>query len=405
MSLSFLWVDIKMNGVGSMYSLYAHGPQDTYIMDEKISPFSNSFKQYTDFSIDTTTYQFGKAPYTGTTQTLSVPMKGFPGDLLSNMFLKCKLPEGYTYIESVGRALIQSISIHLDTVELETIDDDWMIIHDEIFLDDDEKRILQRLINGTSLYIPLELFFCRRAGGKKNKHQPPYFPACACYNQVLYIKIAFATSELICGRSGCDISDVKLVTEHITLTDTERLQFLKPYTVKMNRVYKEPFNTLENGTASINLTANFKVSLMVWFLRYTLYETSVQLYSKRYSYGYITLDTFTLQNTDPFESLDILVNNKAITDRFSGSNFFTYLQPLTHGLSTPDKNIYMYSFGLTPYDGSFDFSKVDSKCTLLNMRINPELKNDITKYYNIYVYSYGQVDFKFSDGVCSKLYS
>lgn len=397
-----------MNGVGTMYGLYAQGPQDEYLTDTKKTPFVTDFKQYTDFSIDTSTYDLGSAPYTGTTQTLSIPMRGFPGDLLSNMFLKCTLPTGYTYVESTGRALIQSVSLSMDTVEVETIDDDWMIIRDQLFLDDDEKKILQKLINGNQLYIPLELFFCRRAGRKKSQ-QPPYFPVCSCYGQTMYITIQFASSELLTGTTGCDVSNVKLVIEHITLTDTERLKFLQPMNLTTNRVFKEPYNTLQNGTASVDLTANFKVSLLVWFLRYTLYETSPALYLKRYSYGYNTLDNFTLQNTDPFDSLDILVNNKSITDKFSGSNFFTYLQPLMHGLSTPDKNIYMYSFGLTPSEynrgGSFDFAGIDSKCTLLNMKITPALVNDITRYYTIYVYSFGYTEFYFANGVCSKLYS
>lgn len=396
-----------MNGVGTIYGLFANGPQDEYITDFKKNAFVTDFKQYTDFSIDTTTYDFGRAPYTGTTQTVSIPMKGFPGDLLSNMFLKCTLPPGFNYIESTGRALIQSISLYMDTVEIETIDDDWMIVRDQLFLDDDEKKIIQRIINGNQLYIPLEFFFCRRAGNKKQ--QPPYFPVCACYRQTMYITIQFASSELLTGVTGCDVSNVKLVIEHITLTDLERLNFLKPLKITTNRVYKEPYNTLQNGTASVNLTANFKVSLLVWFLRYTLYETSPALYSKRYSYGYITLDNFTLQNTDPFASLDILVNNKSITDKLPGSKFFTYLQPVLHGLSTPDKNIYMYSFGLTPLKyntgGSFDFSEIDSKCTLLNMKISPELVNDITKFYTIHVYSFGYSEFSFENGVCSKLYS
>lgn len=390
-----------MDGVGSMYALHARGPQDTVLLDPTKNAYDPTFKQYTDFSIETTKYTFGSAPYLGTTQTLSIPMKGFPGDLLSNMFLKCTIPQGYTYIENTGRALIQSISLYLDTTEVETLDDDWAIIRDQLFLDADEREILQSIITGPgALYIPLDFFFCRRRGT-----QAPYFPVCGCYKQTMYVNITFATSELLTGTSGCDISDVSVVIEHVTLTDLERIQFMQPKTIIVDRVFKEPINTLTNGVASINLTASFKVKMMAWFIRYTLYETSVPLYTKRYSYGYIPKNNFALQNNDPFDYLTLYIDNKEVTDRLSGVNFFSLLQPLMHGYSTPDKDIYMYSFGLDRHSGFYDMATVDSKCTLLNIKINPNLVNEITKFYSIHVYHYGYSEFEFRDGTCSRLYS
>lgn len=393
------------------YTFYAKGPQDELLVDSKNSLFKKStlFEQYTDFSVDTIEYFFGSAPYLGTTQTFSVPLKSVPGDLISNMFLKCTLPTGQTYVENVGRALISSISLYLDSTEIETFDDDWYIIRDQLFLDTDEKAAIQKLVNTSGdLYIPLEFFFSRRNSPyRKDKSRKPWLPICCAYKQTMYVTIQFQTSAGLCGVSGIDLSNVKLVVETVTLTDKERTELIgSPQNITVQRIYKEPVGNMVNGTLQMNLTVGYKVSLTVWFLRYQLYETNTNFYNKRYDYGYITNDNFINKNLDPFDYITIYVDGQEITDKFSGTKYFTYLQPLLSKLSTPSKKLYMYSFGLSPNEynngGYFDFKNTDSNSTFISMKINSNFVYDITTNYFMHVYHYGYSGLEFSNGVCSR---
>lgn len=393
------------------YMLYAQGPQDLIFTDEQKELFRNTPKQYTDFSVDANTYKFGLAPYLGTRQTFSTKVSSITGDLLSDVYLKCTLPSGPLYVENIGRALIKSITLSLDSVEVEKTDDDWLILRDQLFLDDDEKNAVSKLINiqGGSLYIPLDFFFSRRYSRyRKDKVNKPWLPLCSSYKNTLYITIDFEKSELVCGLTGIDISDVQLVFETITLTDDERRELMSSeQTITVPKVYKEPVSEMKNSTVQMNLTVGYRVSLTTWFLRYQLFENNRFFYNKKYEYGYITNDRFTDKDTDPFDYITIYIDGKEITDRFSGVNFFTWLQPLMCKLSSPTKKIYMYSFGLSPNEynngGTFDFHNVDSNSSFISMKIKPEFVNDVTSNYFIHVYHYGYTDLLFSNGTCSRL--
>jgi Major capsid protein N-terminus/Large eukaryotic DNA virus major capsid protein len=419
-----------MDGLGSITSMYAIGPQDAYFIDETLPTVNKEPTQYTNFSIDTSTYQFGTAPYLGSTQTFAISTKSIPGDLLCNCFLKCTLPglqTNKTYCDQVGRALIKSVKLSMNDVELEKLTDDWYIIHDQLFLDADEKVCNKYLINNGSdedmlttdylnnmaqiqLYIPLEFFFCRRFSPMRDdKFSKPYMPICAMRNQIMYITIEFSNFNLLTGYSDPTmdlVGPVSIVFEHITLTEPERLTYAIPGSITVNKVYKEPVTSMtDKATATINLTADYNVALTVWFIRYRVYETDPLFFKHRYDYGYITSDNVVYQDTDPFEYMSILVNNHDVTDKFSGGNFFTHLQSYSHGISSPTKKLYMYSFGTRPTEynrgGAFDFSTVNSKTTLLNIKIKPELTNDLSSNYSIYVYHYGYKTLKYSSGFCS----
>jgi hypothetical protein len=403
-SLEFI---IGMDG----YALFAQGPQDLLFTDTSNKIFRNTPKQYTDFSIDTVGYIFGKAPYLGTTQTFAINVKSLKGDLLSDVFLKFTLPTGQVYVENVGRSITQHIQMSLDSVEVESFDDDWLILKDQLFLDDDEKAAIATLVNkqGGDFYVPLDFFFSRRYSRyRKDKVNKPFLPLCAAYKNTLYVTIEFQTPEFLCGVAGVDISNVSIVFETITLTDSERLELLSsPQTVTVQRLYKEPVTSMTNATVQLNLTASYKVTLMIWFLRYQLYEDNKFFYNKRYDYGYITTDKFVDKDTDPFEYITIYVNGKEITDRFSGVNFFTWFQPTLCKLSSPTKKLYMYAFGLSPNEynnsGTFDFQTTDSNSTFISMKIKPEFVSDLTSRYFLHTYHYGYSELLFSDGTCSRL--
>lgn len=392
---------------GSYLALYTEAEHDNFLLD-KNKPVQETYEQHTDFSLDTLYIPLNSSSYIGTRYTFSIPVKALSGDLLCNLFLKCSLPTltgGDSYIkENLGRALLKSISLSLNEVVVEKLVDDWMVVYDEFFLDDNEKKINNLLINDSkNLYIPLNFFFSRR----KNKTE--FFPLCAVLNQTMYITFEFGNLYDISSAETNygDIINPVLVFETITLTPYERMNYLKPFTMKIPNVYKEPSSEFSAGYVKTDLTVNFEVSAMFWFFRYKLYETNKDFFINKYDYGYNITNILT--EIDAFEYTTIFINNEEVTDQFSSENFYKYLQPISCGLSTPKKNIYMYSFSnnLKDYEngGTYNFANIPSKTSYLTIQIKQERVLDVSQNYSLNVFHYGYSYLRFENGSCSRVYA
>ena len=167
------------------------------------------------------------------------------GDMISNIHLKCSLPPlppGNVYTDQLGRAILKQVDFMIDGQVIESLNDDWYIVRDQLFLDADEKNAMAKCINGgysegtlplqnntprIDMIIPLDFFFCRRHSRYK-KHRErldkPYFPTCAVYNQKMYLKIKFQpwfwfSNSVADTRTGSMILNTPLVT-YTTSTTT-----------------------------------------------------------------------------------------------------------------------------------------------------------------------------------------
>ena len=83
--------------------------------------------------------------------------------------------------------------------------------------------------------------------------------------------------------------------------------------------------------------------------------------------------------------------------RVTGANYFKHVQPYQHGLTTPLRNIYTYSFALLPKNpqptGSVDFSSLtSSKTTLDGSLLDTVTEPGNFNKYNMHLYYTG---FKF----------
>jgi hypothetical protein len=423
-----------MAGNGSRLSLKATSPQDEYVSLKGPFVSETPILQHTDFSIDQIRIPFGIKPYLGSTQKVKIEPKSFQGDLLSNMHLIVKLPQlrnGATYTNNVGRALIKSFTLYVNEQEIEKITSDWLVIRDEIFLDDDEKTGMSQLMNSgfnvnddtfkqnysinpkvLDIIIPLEFFFCRRHSPYKKKNErtnKPFFPICAILNQKIYVEVEFYPQVYFTNTTDTiDLAEqATLVIESITLTEAERAKYMdSDIDVIINKVYKEPINELKSAFGRFNITVNFPVTITTWFFRRKTFERSItDFFDKHYNYGYTYTDNSLYKNKDPFKYISMFLNNHEVTPNINGKNFFKYLQPINYGLSTPTNEIYMYCFGTNPKEynigGSFDFSKVESKTSYINFYIDDAVATDIKSNYTFNMYHYGYNLLKFSEGSVS----
>ena len=436
-------------GTGALTALAAVGAQEKYMYGGE-SLWMPKILQHTPFAI---TQRFllplksGNEKFLKSTRTFSVDIHPREsGDLLSNMYLSVSLPAlpaGYDYTPLVGRAIIKKAEFLIDGQPIETLTDDWYILRDQLFLDADEKLAMYQATSlGQSesnvvpatdvvkMMIPLDFFFCRRHSDRKigrEKLEKPFFPLCAILKQTVSIRFTFHDSTWItnapadAGGYPIDIINPKVLLEEITLSPQERMYYQShELNFKVNRVWSEAGQPYSKGKAVMNLTANFPVSMITWFVRNQNYEDekNAAYYKSRYQYGYSTdyipaavpvtfFNGVTINFLDIIQSGTLYLNNENVLSNFPGALYYSYKQAIDHDLSVPTKSIYMYCFGDSPkeynQEGYIDFSTLNSQTTHLDLVFDPILSPQIEKSYTMYLYYYGYVPLRISGGYAALL--
>ena len=431
-------------GTGALTALAAIGAQEKYMYGGE-SLWMPKIIQHTPFAI---TQRFllplksGNEKFLKSTRTFTVDIHPREsGDLLSNMYLSVSLPAlpaGYDYTPLVGRAIIKKAEFLIDGQPIETLTDDWYILRDQLFLDADEKLAMYQATSlGQSesnvvpatdvvkMMIPLDFFFCRRHSDRKigrEKLEKPFFPLCAILKQTVTVRFTFHDSTWITNAPGdasgqpIDLINPKVLLEEITLSPRERMYYQsRELNYKVNRVWAEAGQPYSKGKSTMNLTANFPVSMITWFVRNQNYENeqNAAYYKSRYQYGYSTdyipaavpvtfFNGVTINFLDIIQSATLYLNNQNVLSNFPGALYYSYKQALDHGLSVPTKSIYMYCFGDNPkeynQEGYVDFSKLNSQTTHLDLIFDPILSPQIEKSYTMYLYYYGYVPLQISGG-------
>ena len=444
---------IEMNGrgfgTGALTALAAIGPQEKYMYGGE-SRWMPTILQHTPFAI---TQRFllplksGTEKFLNSSRTFSVNI--YPrdsGDLLANMYLSVSLPalpSGYNYTPLVGRAILKKVEFLIDGQPIETLTDDWYILRDQLFLDADEKLAMYQATSlGQSesnvvpatdvvkMMIPLDFFFCRRHSDRKigrEKLEKPFFPLCAILQQIVTIRFTFHDTAWITNAPSnalgypIDLIEPKVLIEEVTLSPHERMYYQsQTLTYRVNHVWAEAGQPYVNGKAVMNLTANFPVSMITWFVRNQDYENEQNsaFYASRYQYGYSTdyipaavpvtfFNGVTINFLDIIEQGTLYLDNQNVLSNFPGALYYSYKQALDHQLSVPTKSIYMYCFGDNPkeynQEGYIDFRKLNSQTTHLDLIFNPTLAPQIEKSYTMYLYYYGYVPLKISGGFATLL--
>jgi Large eukaryotic DNA virus major capsid protein/Major capsid protein N-terminus len=427
---------------GSVLSLQAIGPQEEYLLTDDMSKsqWNPAFKRYSNFVMYQKVYPFPPPNpyYQGSVVQIELRPTEL-GHLLSNMYLSVTLPAlpgSNSYTPNVGRALLQQVDLLVNETIVETLYDDWYVIRDQMFLDADEQLGLQTALNvsnaqvGGTITIPLEFFFCRRHSHNnkgRERLRKPYLPTCAMWAQRLYVRFTFRPNTWWASLPGNTNYDVyppgttlwpNLITEEILLENAEKLYYQNtPLKFIVNRVQKESTLAFTSSNPILQLTANYPVQVLAWFFRNKNYETITdgRYYASRYIYGYSTqyIKTgielqFPSGNSnfvDVINNAKITLNNVDILSTFQGSLYYSFKQPLEHYLSIPSKNIYVYSFGLTPKEynqgGYLNFSKLNSQTTYIQLNFNQSYTNQLISGYNLYLFYYGYSLLQFQGGFAS----
>jgi hypothetical protein len=396
------------------------------------------------------------------------------GDLLANMYLSVELPR-CIYSRYVGNSLFKSIAFKVDGIEVEKIYDDWQVIYNEMYLETSEKSandyLLNRMMHPISwkrneeeslknaagalstitTLIPLRFFFSRKYAKSEydvNKPNKPYLPLCAMYKQKIILEIefnpvwffskpktSFAKSEPKFIRTTDfelpTLDNFKIITEEITLSPEDRLFYLREkYDLLANLVFKNPTieTSIGDPTIRTNLVPRIPVKAIHWFLRRKKYEYKLPiemssgdpLFIQEYTDKYVSDGINLIDSRFRFERLKeckIYLNgldlpNVSVADH----KYFKYYIPLQSRLTCPQKNIYTYSFAMTPMNsdptGNLDFSNFNSDKTFLDVKMfggtystdgyGYSNVNRLDETYILYVYYTGLKMFSFENGFMSE---
>ena len=408
-------------------ALLAQSPHDAYVIDNT-QPVYPKLTQSTDFSIDQKYVQFGNAPFIGRTHRVHLNPRTLDGDVVANMHLKLTLPQlaqGFTYCDNIGRNLVKSYTLYIDEVEVQRIDAEWLVIQDDIMLDDDEKSSLFQLINeGEDVYtdefkrkyaanphpvnliVPLEFFFCRRHSPYKSQRErtsKPFLPLAALWRQNVYIDIEFYPQSFFTNAVGNPIDLVgapELIVETCTLTPEEYMGIReRPHRFIITQVYKEPTTDLiSSRDGKFTFTAKFPVSLTTWFFRKKEFEDvrNNEHFDNRFQFGYSYTENNRLRTRDPFQILRLYINNEDSTPQIGGV-FFKHIQALNYNLSTPSNEIYMYSFGKFPKEYRID-TTIRFESSFIEFGLVPEIALDVLENYTFNVYHLGYTEVQIVEG-------
>lgn len=415
-----------------LIALSAFGPQDEFLYDKE-SKFRPSTRQHTNFAQFHRVTKLPGTKFIGQTVTVEMKPKEF-GDIFTNIYLALSLPPivDAAWTDQIGRAIIDKIEFRIGDEIIEKVTDDWLILHDQIFLDAEEKLAMFKSINGgyvegsdtpgtqqLDLFIPLEFFFCRRhshADQKPQRLEVPGLPVCALKNTKISFKFFFRPQLWFTNyATPIEFINPRLITEEILLTSEERLYYqTRDFHMVIQRFKNESVQEFSDGRPTLNFSANFPVTTMLWFIRKKEYESLSSIYfGSRYAFGYtskylqtaiplVAFDGAVGRYIDPIDYCDIYLNGRNIMGTFATGPFFTFKQPMEHGLSVPTKSIWTYCFGLSPREynqgGYLNFEKINADTSKLVIKFNPDYAADINTNYSINLYYYGYAILRFSGG-------
>lgn len=396
-----------MSKSGGLLQLVAVGRQDIYLSgNPQTTFFKQVYRRYTNFSIETQRIPIDTAVGFGKLHSLTVPQQG---DLLSQLVLEVDLPavnasgavtntgcsgiqtlpnttssnntaNTYSWVNGIGHAMIEYVSIQIGQQEIDRQTGEWLQIWSRLSTPkskidgfntmiayQEPASYAQNTNQGPyKLFIPLRFWFCNNIGTS--------LPLIALQSTPIRIYIKLKSGyDMIYSNSlltnPCEdvpnipyIKDMTLWGDFIYLDVEERRRFVTnkhEYLIEQTqyiRRYAIPEKTIN---ASIPLTFNHPMKEIVWVVQ----QDRMLSYHDWFNWGSRALTEGGVPNLDLISSAVLQFDG---FDRFErrAAQYFRLVQPWQRHTSIPPDLIYAYSFSLAPEasqpQGSCNASRIDS---------------------------------------------
>ena len=383
-----------MTAGGGLLQLVARGKQDVFLTgNPQITWFKMVYRRYTNFAVESMPMYFDGDPDFGKRLTCLIPRRG---DLLGQVFLEVELPAltlagtttAASYVNAIGHALIQEISIDIGEQEIDKQTGEWMEIWSNLTTTEDLKfgfydmigkvdgYIPPTLYRPLKLYIPLRFWFCRNPG--------LFLPLLALQYHPIRINITlrplqqlFYHEQLIvnCDTTAVNparITKMQFWGDYVYLDVEERRRFVATaHEYLIEQIQYTPKIGLQEGASSFPVRVEFNHPIREFI--FVLQKNIMASYHEWFNYSSLPIQ-------EPGRRTDLL--NTAILqldgqDRFQerDAGYFRLVQPWQRHTVIPNEDfIYLYSFALRPEDlqptGSMNASRIDSIVWQINTNQN-----------------------------------
>ena len=448
---------------GGLLQLVAYGAQDVYLTgNPQITFFKVVYRRHTNFAMEAIQQTFSGIPTYGNTVYCQISRNG---DLIHRTYLEVginattdtRTGTDASYVNYLGLRLLKSVSIEIGGQQIDKHYSDWLYIWNELSLPRGKRYAYDTMVgadrdalnnavyststNITTLYIPLEFWFCRNIGLA--------LPLIALQYHEVKIKIEFETANnctyvpnsanAVADLTQFKLDNPNLWVDYIYLDTDERRKFAQlSHEYLIEQLQFTGQETLTTNGARVKLNFNHPCKELIWVAKTT------NLASRWYNYtsdgaalptvnplndtaGYLptvvldnslssnflvssnitgkagALDLLTTSNimldnyipyvdnvttniVNPFDKCLLQLNGN---DRFNvrDATYFNLVQPYQHHTNIPlNRGINVYSFALKPEEhqpsGTLNMSRIDT--AILDVKVNTNVSGNI----NIYAVNY-----------------
>jgi hypothetical protein len=324
---------------GGLMQLVAYGAQDIYLSgNPQITFFKVVYRRHTNFSMESIEQTFNGSAGFGKKVTCTISRNG---DLISRVYLQANINNpSTTKITQAGHKLIKSVEVEIGGQRIDKHYGDWLSIWNELTQTQGHWEGYEAMTDlpeetTTTLYVPLQFWFCRNPGLA--------LPLIALQYHEVKINIEFAQTTDIHPSAALTMNSASLYVDYIYLDTDERRRFAQvshEYLIEQLQ-----FTGDESLSNKVKLNFNHPVKELIWVAK-----ASDSL-----------VGDFAL---DAYGEAKLQLNGH---DRFSAreASYFQLVQPYQHHERVPvGKNINVYSFALKPEEhqpsGTCNMSRIDN---------------------------------------------
>ena len=449
---------------GGLMQLVAYGAQDIYLTgNPQITFFKVVYRRHTNFSMEAIEQTFNGNPDFGKKVSCTISRNG---DLIHRIYLQTTLPEvnlsvdgveslplvgmgksvgKFNWVNWVGHQLIKNVEVEIGGQRIDKHYGEWLHLWNELTQSPGLQAGYARMVgnvprlvnpnavgggeegavnyNKTTLYIPLQFWFCRNPGLA--------LPLIALQYHEVKINVEFNDLNKCAVASDVDgvavhlkntdlrLDETSLWVDYMYLDTDERRRFAQvshEYLIEQLQFTGE--ESINSQVSKIKLNFNHPVKELVWVVQpakninqdnkqYFNFSDAVDSTFLSGSVmdplgmgltgpldlglgglndglqGSLANDNIGFANPSNVTEFDKGVNPVVLAklqlnghDRFSErrGDYFNYVQPYQHHTNVPSLGINVYSFGLKPEEhqpsGTCNFSRIDNATLHLTVTSN-----------------------------------
>ena len=395
---------------GGLLQLVAYGAQDVYLTgNPQITFFKVVYRRHTNFAIESIQQTFNGTAGFGNTVNVTISRNG---DLINRTYLQLKVPglgsasDADKYANYFGLRVLKNVTVEIGGQQIDKHYSDWMYIWNELSLPLGKKQGYESMVGAdgyelakqntnakTSLYIPLEFWFCRNVGLA--------LPLIALQYHEVKLKIEFedmakcvtagtaATAAATAFPNG-QFSDAAIWVDYIFLDTDERRRFAQlshEYLIEQLQYSNE--NVSSGSGNKFRLNFNHPCKELVWAVKksdnadqWYNYTTDASTFNQNVM-GHEIYPT----GKNPVSRALLQLNGN---DRFAerDGSYFNYVQPYQHHTNIPtNKGINVYSFALKPEEhqpsGTLNMSRIDTAVLSINSSLDASDAKIYAVNYNV----------------------